>query len=44
VLRGQLLTDGGDAPGFAERQVELAPGRPLELELPAAGGFVLQLD
>ena len=44
VQRGLLVTDGGDAPGFAQRQVELAPGQPLELELAAAGGFVLQLD
>lgn len=44
VQRGLLLTDGGDAPGFARRRVQFAPGRPLELELPAAGGFVLQLD
>ncbi|ADV26739.1 Glycoside hydrolase 97 [Pseudoxanthomonas suwonensis 11-1] len=44
VQRGLLVTDGGDAPGFAQRRVEFAPGKPLELELPAAGGFVLQLD
>ncbi len=44
VQRGLLIADGGDAPGFAQRRVEFAPGKPLELELPAAGGFVLQLD
>ena len=44
VQSGLLITDGGDVPGFARRRVEFAPGRPLELELPAAGGFVLQLD
>lgn len=44
TLRGALVTDGGDAPGFALRQVELAPDAPLDLELPEAGGFVLQLD
>lgn len=42
--RGLLIADGDDAPGFAKRRVEFAPGEPLELELPAAGGFVLQLD
>ena len=44
VQRGLLIADGGDAPGFAQRRVRFAPGEPLELELPAAGGFVLQLD
>lgn len=44
VRRGLLIADGGDTPGFAARRVEFAPGMPLELELPAAGGFVLQLD
>ncbi len=44
VLRGLLVTDGGDAPGFAQQRVEFGPGKPLELELPAASGFVLQLD
>jgi hypothetical protein len=44
VQRGNLITDGGDAPGFARRRVEFAPGQPLRLELPPAGGFVLQLD
>ena len=44
MQRGLLITDGGDAPGFARRRVEFAPGTPLELELPTAGGFVLQLD
>jgi len=44
VQRGLLIVDGDDAPGFARRRVEFGPGKPLELELPAAGGFVLQLD
>jgi hypothetical protein len=44
IQRGSLITDGGDAPGFARRRVEFAPGRPLQLELPPVGGFVLQLD
>ena len=44
VLRGTLIGNGGDALGFSQRRVAFAPGRPLELELPPLGGFVLQLD
>ncbi len=44
VRRGTLITDGDQAPGFARRPVEFAPGRPLQVELAPQGGFVLQLD
>ncbi|MGY1409797.1 glycoside hydrolase family 97 catalytic domain-containing protein [Luteimonas sp. A611] len=44
VLRGTLIGNGSDALGFSQRRVEFASGRPLQLELPPLGGFVLQLD
>ncbi len=43
-LRGTLIGNGDDALGFSQRQVEIAPGQPLQLELPPRGGFVLQLE
>jgi hypothetical protein len=43
-VRGTLITNGDDALGFSHRRIELAAGKPLDLQLPARGGFVLQLD
>ncbi|WP_434026070.1 glycoside hydrolase family 97 catalytic domain-containing protein [[Pseudomonas] boreopolis] len=43
-VRGTLIADGDDALGFSSRRIALDPGKPLDLTLPARGGFVLQLD